>query len=191
MLHEKAHWQSHTSLTTTHSNKTSDRNDEKMCSVTPKSECPDKPIRLSRYTGSETWQNIEGPVVSLERTLYGHPLADLLWLYLIENVLVQNGLDWKNAMIDVENQMSSVFFFFLEARLIFFWIGFDWDENASVRYQMKSSFELWRFVQMINCTVLRWGRDTKDRDKLTNLIIDIFYNLFRMMIFKKETPTQL
>ena len=44
---------------------------------------------------------------------------------------------------------------------------------------------------MINCTVLRWGRDTKDRDKLTNLIIEIFYNLFRMVIFKKETPTQL
>ena len=70
-----------------------------MCSVTPKSECPDVRIRLSRYTGPETRQNIEVSVVSLERTLYGHPLADLLWLYQFENVSLQNGLEiaptWK------------------------------------------------------------------------------------------------
>ena len=39
--------------------------------------------------------------------------------------------------------------------------------------------------------VLRWDRDTIDRDKLPNLIIEVFKNIFRMVIFKKETPTQL
>ena len=38
----------------------------------PKSECPDIWIRQS-------WSSMEDPVVPLERNLYGHPLAGLLW----------------------------------------------------------------------------------------------------------------
>ena len=45
----------------------------------PKSECPDIWIRLSRHQWPKPWTNIEDPVVPLERNLYGHSLAGLLW----------------------------------------------------------------------------------------------------------------
>ena len=45
----------------------------------PKSECPDIWIRLPRRKWPESWSSVEGPVVPLERNLYGHPLAGLLW----------------------------------------------------------------------------------------------------------------
>ena len=45
----------------------------------PKSECPDIWIRLPRHKWPESWSSIEDPVVPLERNLYGHPLAGLLW----------------------------------------------------------------------------------------------------------------
>ena len=45
----------------------------------PKTECPDVWIRLPRHKWPKSWKNIEDPVVLLERNLYGHPLAGLLW----------------------------------------------------------------------------------------------------------------
>ena len=45
----------------------------------PKSECPDIWIRLPRHTRPKYWSSIEDPVFPLERNLYGHPLAGLLW----------------------------------------------------------------------------------------------------------------
>ena len=45
----------------------------------PKSECPDIWIRLPRHKWPKSWSNIEDPLVPLERNLYGHPLAGLLW----------------------------------------------------------------------------------------------------------------
>ena len=45
----------------------------------PKSECPDIWIRLPRYKWPKSWSSMEDPVVPLERNLYGHPLAGLLW----------------------------------------------------------------------------------------------------------------
>ena len=45
----------------------------------PKSECPDIWIRLPRQKWPKSWSNMEDPVVPLERNLYGHPLAGLLW----------------------------------------------------------------------------------------------------------------
>ena len=45
----------------------------------PKSECPDNWIRLPRHKWPESWSSMEDPVVPLERNLYGHPLAGLLW----------------------------------------------------------------------------------------------------------------
>ena len=44
-----------------------------------KSECPDIWIRLPRHKWPESWSSIEDPVVPLERNLYGHPFAGLLW----------------------------------------------------------------------------------------------------------------
>ena len=45
----------------------------------PKSDCPDIWIRLPRHKWPESWSSMEDPVVPLERNLYGHPLAGLLW----------------------------------------------------------------------------------------------------------------
>ena len=45
----------------------------------PKSECPDIWIRLPRHKWQKSWSSMEDPVVLLERNLYGHPLAGLLW----------------------------------------------------------------------------------------------------------------
>ena len=45
----------------------------------PKSECPDIWIRLPRHKWPKSWSSIEDPVVPLERNLYGHPVAGLLW----------------------------------------------------------------------------------------------------------------
>ena len=45
----------------------------------PKSECPDIWIRLPRHKWPKSWSSMEDPVVPLERNLYGHPLAALLW----------------------------------------------------------------------------------------------------------------
>ena len=44
-----------------------------------KSECPDIWIRLPRHKWPKSWAKIEDQVVPLERNLYGHPLAGLLW----------------------------------------------------------------------------------------------------------------
>ena len=41
------------------------------------SDFPDSWIRPPRYTWTKKWQNIEEPVVPLERNFYGHPLAGL------------------------------------------------------------------------------------------------------------------
>ena len=45
----------------------------------PKSECPDIWIRLPKHKWPKSWSSMEDPVVPLERNLYGHPLAGLLW----------------------------------------------------------------------------------------------------------------
>ena len=45
----------------------------------PKSECPDIGIRLPRHKWPKSCSSMEDPVVPLERNLYGHPLAGLLW----------------------------------------------------------------------------------------------------------------
>ena len=43
------------------------------------SECPDVWIRRPRHIWPKSWSNIEDPVVLLERKIYGHPTAGLLW----------------------------------------------------------------------------------------------------------------
>ena len=52
----------------------------------PKSECPDVWIRLPRHEWPRSWSSIEDLVVPLERNLYGHPLAGLLWERQIEEI---------------------------------------------------------------------------------------------------------
>ena len=55
----------------------------------PKSECPDIWIRLPQHKWPKSWSSMEDPVVLLERNLYGHPLAGLLWERQFEKALLQ------------------------------------------------------------------------------------------------------
>ena len=57
----------------------------------PKSECPDIWIRLPRHKWPKSWSSMEDPVVPLERNLYGHPLAGLLWERQFGKVLLKHG----------------------------------------------------------------------------------------------------
>ena len=64
----------------------------------PKSECPDVWIRLPRHKWPKSWSSIEDPVVPLERNLYGHPLAGLLWERQFEKILLKHGWE-KNSKL--------------------------------------------------------------------------------------------
>ena len=57
----------------------------------PKSECPDIWIRLPRHKWPKSWSSMGDPVVPLERNLYGHPLAGLLWEMQFEKILLKHG----------------------------------------------------------------------------------------------------
>ena len=54
-----------------------------------KSLCPDIWIRLPRHKWPKSWSSMEDPVIPLERNLYGHPLAGLLWERQFEKILLQ------------------------------------------------------------------------------------------------------
>ena len=56
-----------------------------------KSECPDIWIRLPRHKWPKSSSSTEDPAVPLERNLYGHPLAGLLWERQFEKILLQHG----------------------------------------------------------------------------------------------------
>ena len=56
----------------------------------PKSECPDIWIRLPRHKWPKSWSSMEDPVVPLERNLYGHRLAGLLWERQFEKILLKH-----------------------------------------------------------------------------------------------------
>ena len=61
----------------------------------PKSECPDIWIRLPRHKWPKSWSSMEDPVVPLEKNLYGHPLAGLLWEKQFEKILLKHG--WEEV----------------------------------------------------------------------------------------------
>ena len=61
----------------------------------PESECPDTWIRPPRHKWPKSWSSIEDPVVPLERNLYGHPLAGLLWERQFEKILLKH--DWEKV----------------------------------------------------------------------------------------------
>ena len=63
--------------------------------IIPKSECPDIGIRLPRHKWPKSLSSMEDPVVPLERNLYGHPLAGLLWERHFEKILLKHG--WEKV----------------------------------------------------------------------------------------------
>ena len=63
----------------------------------PKSECPDIWIRLPRQKWPKSWSSMGDQVVLLERNLYGHLLAGLLWERQFEKILLKHG--WEKIPI--------------------------------------------------------------------------------------------
>ena len=61
----------------------------------PRSECPDIWIRLPRHKWPKSWSRKEDPVVPLERNLYGHPLAGLLWERQFQKIFLKHG--WEQV----------------------------------------------------------------------------------------------
>ena len=61
----------------------------------PKSECPEIWIRLLETQMAQPWSSVEDPVVFVERNLYGHLLAGLLWERQFEKVLLKHG--WEKS----------------------------------------------------------------------------------------------
>ena len=59
----------------------------------PNSECPDIWIRLPKHKWPKSWSSMEDPVVLLERKLYGHLLAGLLWERQFEKILLKYGCE--------------------------------------------------------------------------------------------------
>ena len=76
----------------------------------PKSECPDIWIRLPRHKWPKSWSSMEDPVVPLERNLYGHPLAGLLWERQFEKILLKHGWEkisnWECPLYIVKKDYS-------------------------------------------------------------------------------------
>ena len=72
--------------------------------IIPKSECPDIWIRLPKHKWPTSWSEKEGPVVPLERNLYGHLLAGLLWKRQFETVLWEHVwekvLNWECLFVN-------------------------------------------------------------------------------------------
>ena len=64
----------------------------------PKSECPGIWIRLPKHKWPKSSSSMEDLVVNLERNLYGHPLAGLLWEKAIweSSVGTRLGMLWTN-----------------------------------------------------------------------------------------------
>ena len=57
--------------------------------------CPDIMLRLPKHKWPKSWSSMEDPVVPLERNLYGHPLAGLLWERQFEKILLTYG--WEKV----------------------------------------------------------------------------------------------
>ena len=61
----------------------------------PKSESLDIWIPLARHKWPKSWSSMEDPVVPLERNLYGHPFAGLLWRRQFEKILLDH--EWEKV----------------------------------------------------------------------------------------------
>ena len=86
----------------------------------PKLECPDIWIRLQRHTWPKSWSSVEDPVVLLERNLYGHPLAGLLWERQFEKILFET---WMGESSKLRMSLCSPWLRFILIRVCGWKIG--------------------------------------------------------------------
>ena len=72
----------------------------------PKSKRPNIWIRPPRHKWPKSWSSIEDAVVPLERNLYGHPLAGLLWEKQFQKILLKYGSEkvsnWECLLVHRE-----------------------------------------------------------------------------------------
>ena len=68
--------------------------DDRSSQIATTAKYPAVWIRILPRQSTQSWNDIEDPVVRLERKLYGHPSAGLLWERKIE--VVQLGKGWEN-----------------------------------------------------------------------------------------------
>ena len=78
--------------------------DASTLSKIPRIRSPDIWISLPKHKRLKSWSDMEDPVVPLERNLYGHPPAGLLWEMQFEKVLLEHGwekfLDWECLFVN-------------------------------------------------------------------------------------------
>ena len=65
----------------------------RLLRIPTKSECPWTYRDVFHDKWQKSWSTIEDPVVLLERNLYGHPFAGLLWEGQFEEGLLELGLE--------------------------------------------------------------------------------------------------
>ena len=70
---------------------------------------PDIWIRLPQHKWPKSLSSVEDPVVPLERNLYGHPLAGLLWERQFEKILLKHGWEkipnWECLFVHREKRI--------------------------------------------------------------------------------------
>ena len=75
----------------------------------PHEECPETWISLPRSRQPASWEKIVDPVCPLERNLYGHPLAGLLWERHLEEALFKMSWEklqgWECLYVHREQQL--------------------------------------------------------------------------------------
>ena len=75
----------------------------------PKSECPDIWKRVPKHKWPKSLSSMEDQVVPLERNLYGHPLAGLLWERQFEKILLKHGWEKFSTENVVVNRARGLF----------------------------------------------------------------------------------
>ena len=67
-------------------------------------ERPDIWIRLPKHKWPKSLSTVEDPVIPLERKLFGHPPAGLLWARQFEKVLLEHGWgkvpNWEHSYVN-------------------------------------------------------------------------------------------
>ena len=131
----------------------------------PKSECRDIWIRLPRHNWPKSWSSMEDPVVPLERNLYVHPLAGLLWERQFEKILLQ---DMDGRRFQIGN--VSLFIVRKDYSYLCMWMTLNWLERNKImipygKYSTKKS--IWE-NQHLSWIMYTWAalKDNAKRAKI-------------------------
>ena len=132
-----------------------------------KSDYPDIRTRLPRLKWPKAWSSMEDPVVPLERNLYGHPLAGLLWEKQFEKIMLEHGWGKFQLRMLIRTPWKRIILICVRA-----WHQIGWKER---KYQshVKSNRQRSRFgrTNIIPWSCLLWMYSKTLRNKETFLTI--------------------